>query len=549
MSFAVRVEGAAQAAVDAAVAGLVDDLVASGITAQDPTLWGHRAEDEAARRLGWVQAVSTSRPLVADIDTLRRDLAAEGIRRVVLAGIGGASLAAETITRTAGVPLTVVDSTSPAQVMAALDGTDDDGTDRGHGTADVLAHTVLVVASASGTTAETDAVRRAFEVAFRDVGLDPAGHVVAVTVEGSALDEWARSTGCRTFHTDPTAAGRFGALTALSLVPAGLAGADLTELLDEADATLLEVAIDSPENPALVLAAAIAGGTPRRDKLALVADGTHIEGLPEWVEQLLASSTGKDGTGILPVVLLPVSPELERRPTDLRVLRMVDEADHPRLSARHPGDVLTSGSLGAQFVVWEYATAVAARMLGVNPFDQPAVEAAKAATDALLQRRPQPTPPAFTTPDGVEVRVSDPRLAASETLAGVLEALWARLSPDGYISLQAYADRNGLPELAGLRELVAADARRPTTFGWGPRCLHSTDQIHKDGPATGVFVQILEHSDADLQIPGRSFTFAQLIAAQAAADAAALTARGLPVVTLTLTDPQQDVLTLFEAAQ
>src|SRR5690606_33349244 len=137
------------------------------------------------------------------------------------------------------------------------------------------------------------------------------------------------------------------------------------ELLDEAEATLLEVAIDSPENPALVLAAAIAGGEPRRDKLGLITDGTHIVGLPDWIEQLIAESTGKDGTGILPVVLLPVSPEVEQPPADLQLVRFVDEAGDPGMFEQHEGEVLISGTLGAQFIVWEYATAVAGRMLGI----------------------------------------------------------------------------------------------------------------------------------------------------------------------------------------
>lgn len=539
MSFAIRVDGVAHAAVDAALPALVADLVASGITAQDPTLWGPAAEDAAASRLGWVDAVSVSRPLVAEVAALRAELALTGITRIVLAGIGGASLAAEVIARTAGVPLTIVDTTAPGQVLAALDG-DETGD---------LAHSVLVVASASGVTVETDAVRRTFEAAFRDMGVDPAGRVIVVTTPGSPLDDDAGASGYRVFHTDPTASGRFGALSALALVPAGLAGADLDELLDEADATLLEVAIDSVDNPALVLASAVAGLDPRRDKLALVADGTHTDQLPEWIEQLLAESTGKDGTGVLPVVLLPVSPELERRPDDLQVLRLVDDAEHRHMFARHPDEILISGSLGAQFVVWEYAAVVIARMLHVNPFDQPDVEAAKSAARLLLERRPPRPAPAFITPEGVEVRVSDPDLAATGTLAGVLDALWSRLPDDGYISVQAYADRTGVPELAGLRELIAADARRPTTFGWGPRCLHSTDQIHRGGPATGVFLQILEHTAVDVQIPGRPFTFAELIAAQAAGSAGRLAERGRPVVTLTLTDPQQDVLTLFEAAQ
>jgi glucose-6-phosphate isomerase len=331
-------------------------------------------------------------------------------------------------------------------------------------------------------------------------------------------------------------------------VPAGLAGADIEELLAEADATLLEVAIDSPENPALVLAAAIAGGDPRRDKLALISDGTHIVGLPDWIEQLIAESTGKNGTGILPVVMLPVSPELETKPADLQVLRLVDEANEFHLFEHHQGEILVSGSLGAQFVVWEYATAIAGRMLGINPFDQPDVESAKEATRGLLARTPEPTAPAFTV-EGVEVRVTDAALAASGTIAGVLDALWAQLPADGYVSVQAYVNRLAIPQLQGLRELVAADSGRPATFGWGPRFLHSTGQYHKGGPANGVFLQIVERTDVDVEIPGRPFTFGQLIAAQAAGDAEVLAAHGRPVVTLTLTDPQVEVLSLFEAAQ
>ncbi len=155
---------------------------------------------------------------------------------------------------------------------------------------------------------------------------------------------------------------------------------------------------------------------------------------------------------------------------------------------------------------------------------------------------PSPPRPAFTV-EGVEVRVSDPALAASGTVAGVLDALWARLPEDGYVSIQAYVNRLELPQLEGLRELVAADSGRPTTFGWGPRFLHSTGQYHKGGPANGVFLQILERTDVDLEIPGRPFTFGQLIEAQAAGDASVLAdGHGRPVVTLTLTDPQVEVL-------
>jgi glucose-6-phosphate isomerase len=544
LSFDIHVTGHVKSVVDEVLPGLVADLVASGITAGDPTLWGPAAEDEASRRLGWVQAVTVSRPLVAEIAALRAELLAQGVTRVVLAGMGGSSLAPEVIAQTSGVPLVILDSTAPGEVLAALDGDAEAGG---------LAQTVLVVSSKSGSTVETDSAKRAFEAAFRDLGIDPAGRIVVVTDPDSPLDRSARADGYRVFNADPTVGGRYSALTAFGLVPSGLAGVDLQELLAEADATLLEVAIDSPENPALVLAAAIAGGAlpgvpSRRDKLGLITDGTHIVGLPDWIEQLIAESTGKDGTGLLPVVLLPVSPEVENRPADVQLVRLVDEANQFHLFERHQGEILVSGSLAAQFVVWEYATAIAGRMLGIDPFDQPDVESAKEATRGLLDQRPEPAPPAFTA-QGVEVRVSDAALAASGTVAGVLDALWATVPADGYVAVQAYVNRLDLPELEGLRELVAADSGRPTTFGWGPRFLHSTGQYHKGGPANGVFLQITERTDVDVEIPGRPFTFGQLIEAQAAGDASVLAAHGRPVVTLTLTDPQLEVLSLFEAAQ
>ncbi len=226
----------------------------------------------------------------------------------------------------------------------------------------------------------------------------------------------------------------------------------------------------------------------------------------------------------------------------------VDDAAEFHLRERHPGEILVSGTLGAQFMVWEYATVIIGYLLGINPFDQPDVESAKVAARGLLDARPEPAAPAFVL-DGVEVRVSDPSLAASGTIAGVLDALWAQLADDGYVSIQAYVNRLELTQLQGLREMVAADSGRPTTFGWGPRFLHSTGQYHKGGPAQGVFLQILEATDVDLEIPERPFTFGQLIQAQAAGDAAVLAAQGRPVVTLTLTEASDDVLDLFEAAQ
>lgn len=235
MSFEIHTSGAPKAAIDEVVPRLVGELIASRITNADPTVWGESAEAEAGVRLGWVDAVSVSRPLVPEIIALRDELAAQGVNRVVLAGMGGSSLAPEVISQTAGIDVTILDSTAPGQVLAAIDA----------GLSDV----VLVVSSKSGSTVETDSQRRTFEAAFRDVGIDPVQRIVVVTDPGSPLDTSAREAGYRVFNADPNVGGRYSALTAFGLVPSGLAGVDIDELLDEAEATLLQVAIDSRRTP------------------------------------------------------------------------------------------------------------------------------------------------------------------------------------------------------------------------------------------------------------------------------------------------------------
>ena len=532
MSFRIAVTGAAADAARRTVPTLVSDLVASGITALDPALWGPEAESEAAKRLGWTESVAVSRPLVPEILALRATLAAAGVTRIALAGMGGSSLAPEVITRTARVPLTVLDSTDPGQVLAAL--------------GDHLAETALVVSSKSGSTTETDSQLRVFERAFREAGIAPAGRIIVVTDPGSPLDASARAAGYHVFNADPTVGGRFSVLTAFGLVPSGLAGVDIGELLDEAEAISIALAVDTQENPGLILGAAIAATEPRRDKLALVADGTHIVGFPDWAEQLIAESTGKIGTGILPVVLEPGAPELTEDLPDLQVLRLVDDAGTTVFPTDGTDEIRVSGTLGAQFLVWEYATVVAGRLLGINPFDQPDVEAAKIATRALLDGRPEPVPAAFIS-DGIEVRGTAHVIGAASDLASAIDALLEELDPDGYVSVQAYVNRLDLPQLAGVRDLIARLSKRPVTFGWGPRFLHSTGQLHKGGQPSGVFLQILATAPQDLSIPDRPFTFGELIRAQASGDASVLAEHGRPVLTLTLTDPAANISALFGA--
>lgn len=530
MSVRIALSGAAAEAVDRVVPQLVSDLVASRITGGDATLWGPDAEDESSKRLGWVEAVSVSRPMVDDIIALRDKLHAAGVNHIVLGGMGGSSLAPEVITRTYGVELTVLDSTDPAQVLSAL--------------GDRLLTTAVVISSKSGSTVETDSQKRIYERYFSEAGVDPLERIVIVTDPGSPLDISARETGYRVFNADPTVGGRYSALTAFGLVPSGLAGVDISELLDEAEAMSLELAVDTPTNPGLVLGAAIAGTKPLKDKLGIVPDGTHIQGFGDWAEQLIAESTGKLGTGILPVVLDVDSPELSENLPDLQIVRLVGDWEDTRETA--DGEIEITGTLGAQLLTWEYATAVAGRLLGINPFDQPDVESAKIATRALIDHPSAPPAPAFVVGD-IEVRGTADVVEGATDLAGAISALLSHLPDDGYVAIQAYVDRVAYPQLAELRDELAARAKRPVTFGWGPRFLHSTGQFHKGGPAVGVFLQLTTVEDEDLQIPERPFTFGQLIRAQADGDASVLADHGRPVLSLTLRNPATSIPLVFDA--
>lgn len=519
MTVTIAATGAAADAIERVVPQLVADGVAGAITAQDPTLWGAAAESEAAIRLGWTEAVVVSRGLLDDIEALRQDLAAKGVHRVVLCGMGGSSLAPEVITKTYGVELVVLDSTHPSQVRGALRGP--------------LESTVVVISSKSGSTVETDSHKRVFAAAFQAAGIDPIGRIVIVTDPGSPLDSSARADGYRVFNADPNVGGRYSALTAFGLVPSGLAGVDLAQLLDEADAASYSLALDAEDNPGLVLGAVLAGTRPLRDKIGIVADGTHIVGFADWAEQLIAESTGKDGKGLLPIVLELDAPELGLDLPDLQVIRLVKNARATH--AVHSGEVEIAGSLGAQLLTWEYATVVAGRLLGINPFDQPDVESAKIAARALIDDLTPPAPPAFTD-GGIGVRVAGLDLPSEQTVDAALDALLAGIPADGYLSVQVYLDRIAHPELEELRALLATRTHRPVTFGWGPRFLHSTGQYHKGGPAFGVFLQVIGAGEDELTIPDRPFTFGQLITAQAAGDASVLADHGRPVLTLTLGD-------------
>lgn len=509
-----------------AVRSLVADQVASRITAQDPTLWGPAAEAESSIRLSWVGLAETSRPLVAEIEALRVELAEESVDHVVLAGMGGSSLAPEVICATAGVALVTLDTTDPGQVSAAI--------------ANKLDRTVLVVSSKSGGTVETDSHRRAYAKAFSDAGIDAARRIVVVTDPGSPLAGVAEEEKYRkTFLADPHVGGRYSALTAFGLVPSGLAGVDIGALLDETAAAASALASDTDTNPGLQLGALFGlAHNAGSEKLVLADTGSGITGFGDWAEQLIAESTGKDGKGLLPVVVEGVTaPGFSDAKADAVQVILGPEPEPGPDRAVTAFGANVQGPLGAQFLLWEYAVAIASRLIGINPFDQPNVEAAKQQARQLLDKSGDESrdPPAFV--DGVvEVRGDGVELAGATRVAEAVRALIGALPDSGYLSVQAYLDRLANSSAADLRETVASLSGLQTTFGWGPRFLHSTGQYHKGGHPNGGFLQITADAAQDLDIPDRPYTFATLQQAQAAGDAVVLAGAGRPVLRLHLTD-------------
>ena len=494
-------------------------------------------------------SAESSRALLPQIAAVRAELRARGLDHVVLCGMGGSSLAAEAIARTLGVPLRVLDTTDPHEVRAAL--------------ADRLDRTVVVVASRSGSTVETDDHRRAFLQAFDDAGLQDLGRrFVIVTDPGTPLATTAREMGAYLFLGDPAAGGspRNSALTAFGLVPSGLAGvsdAALRALLDEAAALFtapppsftagfspsplpVPTSTSSPlpaavDDPAVALGAALAAGAlAGRDKLALASDGTGLDGLADWIELLVAGATGKSGRGLVPVVL--ESPVAWGHEGD-DVLSVTVGGVLGRGVLPGGGiapDLAVNGPLGAQFLVWEAAAMVAARLLGVDPFDQPDVAESQEHTRRILDAGLRPDPPAF-----VEGAIEVYGATTATTLIAAIDELGRGVRPHGYLAVLAFLDRVGDARAAEVRTLLAARVPRVVTFGWGSRALHSTGQLHKGGPATGSFLQITGAVTRDLPVPGRPYTFGELQAAQAAGDRQALTGhdqRDRPLLRLHLTD-------------
>ena len=477
------------------------------VAAKDSSIWGEAARAEASIRLGWVDLPESSRDLLPTLDALSAWSREIGHTHFILCGMGGSSLAPEVIAATYGKDLVVLDSTEPKQVLAALECD--------------LSKTCIIIGSKSGSTIETASHKALFYERLQSAGLDPKNHMVIVTDPGSPLDKSSRREGLRTINADPHVGGRFSALSAFGLTPAALIGVDVSLLLDDA----FDAAKEFTEDDSSVVRMAALLAQPEFAFVGFCDSGSPLPGLSDWIEQLIAESTGKDGRGVLPVVA---------ESADSRIQRVITFDGTSEISA--------SGPLGAQFIFWEWVTALLGYALKVDPFNQPNVTESKERTMALLENWSS-SDEAASYEDG-KLAIYSPLKASKleEYIASFID------DSDGYIAIMAYLDRIGEKRLSDLRRDIERRSQRPTTFGWGPRFLHSTGQFHKGGPQSGRFIQITSDSDVSCPIPGKDFGFERLIAAQARGDLAALTSRGLPVLRIHLKDREAGITKLLEIA-
>jgi transaldolase/glucose-6-phosphate isomerase len=511
--------------LEAPVAELVQraeiEQVARRIWKKDPTLWGPRDQPEVADRLGWLQAPETYAEEIDDLEAFAAELASEGYTDAVLLGMGGSSLAPEVLRLSFGerqhgrLRLQVLDSTDPGAIIAVEASL-------------ALDHTIFIVSTKSGGTIETMSLYEHFWAACPN-----PEQYVAITDPGSSLAMLASERGFRrTFLNDPDVGGRYSALTFFGLVPAALMGVDLQRLLDGAGVAAEACAGYHPpeQNSGLWLGAAMGAlALNGRDKLTFVVDDP-IASFGIWAEQLVAESTGKQGKGVLPVADEPVGTaavygedrifdymrDTESPSEDLdEAIKALADADEPTvtLSAGGPED------LGRIFFFAEFATAVAGWALGINPFDQPNVQEAKDATARVLDSI------------GEGGALHEPADADDDALRALLGC-----EPPAYVAILAFVTPS--PEVDGaaaaLRAAIRDATKATTTFGYGPRYLHSTGQFHKGGPKTGRFLVLVADGPDDLEIPNRPFTFKTLKNAQAFGDLETLRAHGLPAEKLRL---------------
>ncbi len=498
---------------------LVDKKIASRISAKDCSVWVESASEEASRRLGWLDVYDHSLPVAQSAKALRNDLLKNGVDRFVLSGMGGSSLASELMSDYFQTSLIVLDTTDPDHVFRVA--------------SEPLDRTSLILSSKSGSTLEVDSHRRLFEKHFKGSGIDPSSRIICITDPNSPLDLLAQEKGYRVFNADPSVGGRFSALTAFGIVPLVLCGIDVTPILSAAKRALVALKEDSQANPALILGALLAV----EGKAAIASESL----IGNWIEQLLAESTGKDLTGVLPIVTNGDLSKVRLEGVSYFDVRLEDGS---RNSSENSSEKsiqsetecadkefcarITAG-LGEQFVLWEFATAVLGHILSINPFDQPDVEKAKEATRGILGNFKKPEDePVISLQNGIKTLGG----ACTQNLGELLDTLGRAIPPSGYLAIQAYLDPKNDDGVMDLVKYMVLRYNRPVTFGWGPRFLHSTGQYHKGGPRIGSFLQLVTDSDRCLEIPGLGFDFGKLIRSQAAGDAQVLRSIGRPVLTL-----------------
>jgi len=535
-----------EAAVNERLAALAAADFSERLWAADPTLW--KADDDAHQRivadaLGWLSVFEGVRDEVHGLTGFVSELRAEGYRSAVLLGMGGSSLAPEVMhailgTRPGCLDLHVLDSTDPAAVAAVEAAVD-------------LESTLFVVASKSGGTTETACYHAYFYERLREHCGEHAGqHFVAITDEGTSLEEQALEQGFRAIFLNPAdIGGRYSALSFFGMVPAALIGVDLERLLDGVRAMAVACGPDVPveHNPALQLGAAMGELALRgRDKLTLVFE-PPLAPLGVWVEQLVAESTGKEGTGILPVDLEELGPSDaygdDRVFAAVRLAGAADagiaEALEALRDAGHPvleHEIADACDLGGEFLRWEIAVAAAGHVLGIDAFDQPNVQESKDITKGLLGEYVEtgelPAEPAAHDGRRVVYPVGD------EDLPAALREFFAQAAAGDYVALQAYVAPGQAvwDQLQAVRLLLRDGLRVATTLGYGPRYLHSTGQLHKGGPNKGLFLQLLGHDPGDVEIPGQPYSFGVLKRAQARGDLTALRAHGCRAMRVCLGD-------------
>ena len=520
--------GGVQRAFEARLQALDASKFAARLGRHDATLWSAEAAHQrvAANRLGWLASPGVMEGHARELKEFAAGIAHAGFTHAVLLGMGGSSLAPEVLrltfeARAGMLDLAVLDNTSPAAVRAVTQSHD-------------LTRTLFVVSSKSGGTLEVASFEKHFFEAVRAVRGDQAGRsFVAITDPGTALETLARSRGyARVFANPADIGGRYSALSYFGMVPAALIGADLEGLLAGARAEALAPGADAAAaRPQAVLLGAALGelALAGRDKVTLVLD-RRIAALGAWIEQLVAESTGKGGHGLIPIADEPLGPpsaygndrvfvavavQAPDPPSDAS-LRTLEAAGHPVLRWTRSSPT----ELGAEFLRWEIATATAGAVLGVDPFDEPNVAEAKQATKITLDRYL------------AEGRFPAPVEAQPAALSDLLD----QARPGDYFALLAYLHRTpGTQDrLARLRLAIRDRARLATTLGYGPRYLHSTGQLHKGGPNTGLFLLLTADEGDDVPIPGERYGFAALRHAQAAGDLEVLERHGRRVAHLHL---------------